>query len=90
MSRYDVLIVGAGHGGAQAAIALRQNKFAGSIAIVGDEPELPYERPPLSKEYLAGDKSVRAAPDPPAGFWEEREVAMLIGRRVVTNRSGRP
>lgn len=53
---YDVVIVGGGHGGAQAAIALRQNKFAGTIAIVGEEDELPYERPPLSKEYLAGDK----------------------------------
>ena len=39
---YDVVIVGAGHGGAQAAIALRQHKFGGSIAVIGDEPELPY------------------------------------------------
>ena len=54
--RHDVLIVGAGHGGAQAAIALRQRGFTGSIAVVGEEPEIPYERPPLSKEYLAGDK----------------------------------
>jgi 3-phenylpropionate/trans-cinnamate dioxygenase ferredoxin reductase subunit len=50
---YDVLIVGGGHGGAQTATALRQAGFAGSIAIVGEEPELPYERPPLSKEYLS-------------------------------------
>lgn len=56
MGQYDVLIVGAGHAGAQAAIALRQAKFEGTIAIVGDEPELPYERPPLSKDYLAGEK----------------------------------
>ena len=56
MSAFDILIVGAGHAGAQAAIALRQNKYEGSIAIVGDEPEFPYERPPLSKDYLAGEK----------------------------------
>ncbi|MGJ3625910.1 FAD-dependent oxidoreductase [Sphingomonas sp. MMS24-JH45] len=56
LTSYDVLIVGGGHAGAQAAIALRQQKFAGSIAIVSSEPELPYERPPLSKEYLSGDK----------------------------------
>ena len=49
MSDYDILIVGAGHAGAQAAIALRQNKYAGSIAIVGDEPEIPYERPPYRR-----------------------------------------
>ena len=51
---YDILIVGAGHAGAQAAIALRQQKFAGSIGLVGNEKYPPYERPPLSKEYLAG------------------------------------
>lgn len=83
MSRYDVVIVGAGHGGAQAAIALRQNKFEGSIAIIGDEPELPYERPPLSKEYLAGDKAFERLLIRPAAFWEERQVAMLTGRTVT-------
>lgn len=80
---YDVLIVGAGHGGAQAAIALRQNGFAGSIALIGDEPELPYERPPLSKEYLAGEKTFERMLIRPAAFWEERSVAMLLGQRVV-------
>jgi len=83
MEQYDVLIVGAGHGGAQAAIALRQGKFAGSIAILGDEPELPYERPPLSKEYLAGDKSFDRILIRQPAFWEERQVTMLPGRRVV-------
>jgi 3-phenylpropionate/trans-cinnamate dioxygenase ferredoxin reductase subunit len=81
--RYDILIVGAGHGGAQAAIALRQRKFEGSIAIIGEEPELPYERPPLSKEYLARDKSFERILIRPPAFWEERQVAMLLGRRVV-------
>jgi len=83
MEQVDVLIVGAGHGGAQAAIALRQGKFDGSIAIVGDEPELPYERPPLSKEYLAGDKSFDRILIRQPAFWEERQVTMLPGRRVV-------
>lgn len=84
MEHYDVLIVGAGHGGAQAAIALRQGKFAGSIAMIGDEPELPYERPPLSKEYLAGDKAFDRILIRQPAFWEERNVAMLLGRRVVS------
>ena len=43
MLEYDVLIVGAGHAGAQLAFALRQQKFEGSIALVGDEPHAPYE-----------------------------------------------
>ncbi len=81
---YDVLIVGAGHGGAQAAIALRQRGFTGSIAVVGEEPEIPYERPPLSKDYLAGDKEFERILIRPASFWVERDVAMLTGQRVVT------
>ncbi|MGE4432138.1 MAG: NAD(P)/FAD-dependent oxidoreductase [Sphingobium sp.] len=83
MNRYDVLIVGGGHGGAQAAIALRQEKFEGTIAIVGDEPELPYERPPLSKEYLSGDKTFDRIMIRPEKFWEERAVTMLLGQRVT-------
>ncbi|MDQ0249276.1 3-phenylpropionate/trans-cinnamate dioxygenase ferredoxin reductase subunit [Sphingomonas kyeonggiensis] len=81
--KFDVLIVGAGHGGAQAAIALRQNKFEGSIALLGDEPELPYERPPLSKEYLSGEKAFERLLIRNAAFWEERQVTMLTGRTVT-------
>jgi 3-phenylpropionate/trans-cinnamate dioxygenase ferredoxin reductase component len=80
---YDVLIVGAGHGGAQAAIMLRQLKFEGSIAIIGDEGEIPYERPPLSKDYFAGEKEFERILIRPAKFWEEREVAMLLSKRVT-------
>ena len=81
--QFDVVIVGAGHGGAQAAIALRQARFDGSIAIVGDEPDLPYERPPLSKEYLSGDKPFERLLIRPRSFWDERDITMLLGRRVT-------
>ncbi|WCT75118.1 FAD-dependent oxidoreductase [Sphingomonas naphthae] len=84
MTQYDVVIVGGGHGGAQAAVALRQAKFAGTIAIVGDEPELPYERPPLSKDYFSGEKAFERILIRPPAFWEERQVAMLLGRKVVS------
>ena len=80
---FDVLIVGSGHGGAQSAIALRQHGFTGSIAIVGAEPELPYERPPLSKDYLAGEKEFERLLIRPQTFWVERQVEMILGRRVV-------
>ena len=82
MSHYDVLIVGAGHAGAQAAISLRQLGFEGSVAMIGDEKDPPYERPPLSKEYFAGDKSFDRILIRPASFWDERKVDMLLGRRV--------
>ncbi|RST32270.1 NAD(P)/FAD-dependent oxidoreductase [Sphingomonas ginkgonis] len=79
-----MLVVGAGHGGAQAAIALRQNGFTGSIAVLGEEPELPYERPPLSKDYFAGEKTFERMLIRPPAFWSERDVTLLTGRRVVT------
>ncbi|MEG3125967.1 NAD(P)/FAD-dependent oxidoreductase [Sphingomonas sp. GB1N7] len=82
--RYDVVIVGGGHGGSQAAAALRQRKFTGTIAIVGDEPDPPYERPPLSKEYLAGDKDFDRILIRPLSFWAEREVALRLGQRVTS------
>ncbi len=81
--QFDIVIVGAGHGGAQAAIALRQAKFEGTIAMIGDEPELPYERPPLSKEYFSGEKAFERILIRPAAFWAERNVEMLLNRRVV-------
>lgn len=80
--QYDVVIVGAGHGGAQAAIALRQAKFEGSIAIIGEEPELPYERPPLSKEYFSGEKAFERILIRPRSFWEERNISILTDTRV--------
>lgn len=83
MARFDVLVVGAGHAGAQVAAALRQRGFAGSIAVVGEEPELPYERPPLSKEYLAGDKPFERLLIKPATFWVDRDIALLTGMRVT-------
>lgn len=80
--QFDVLIVGAGHGGAQAAITLRQLGFGGSIALIGEESELPYERPPLSKEYLSGEKPFERLLIRPAPFWAERRVILRLGRRV--------
>ncbi|HEX8580500.1 MAG TPA: FAD-dependent oxidoreductase [Allosphingosinicella sp.] len=83
MTFYDILIVGAGHAGAQAAIQLRQLGFAGSIGMAGAEPELPYERPPLSKEYLAGEKVFERMLIRPAAFWAERRVEILTRTRIV-------
>jgi len=81
--RYDVLIVGAGHGGAQAALALRQHKYAGSVALLGDEPDPPYERPPLSKEYFSGEKSFERILIRPQAIWAERDIELQLLRPVV-------
>ena len=83
MQRFDCLIVGAGHGGAQAAIALRGAGFTGSIGLLGREPELPYERPPLSKDYFAGDKPFERILLRPAEYWTTKDVTMLLGKAVT-------
>lgn len=83
MKRYDVVIVGTGHGGAQAAIALRQNGFEGSILMIGRERTPPYERPPLSKEYLSGDKPFERILIRPEAFWAERDIELMLGKSVT-------
>jgi 3-phenylpropionate/trans-cinnamate dioxygenase ferredoxin reductase component len=83
MMQADVVIVGAGHGGAQCAIALRQNGFTGTIAMIGREPEPPYERPPLSKEYFAREKTFDRIYIRPPQFWEEKEVKLILNTEVT-------
>lgn len=80
---YDVVIVGGGHGGAQAAIALRSVGYQGTLAIVGRETELPYERPPLSKEYLAQERPFERLYIRPEQYWQEKQVDLLLGRTVT-------
>lgn len=78
----DIVIVGTGHGGAQAAIALRQQGHEGSILMIGRDQEPPYERPPLSKEYLAGDKSFERIMIRPEKFWADKGVDLKLGNAV--------
>ncbi|MGB7655730.1 MAG: FAD/NAD(P)-binding oxidoreductase [Novosphingobium sp.] len=82
--QYDVLIVGAGQGGAYAAIQLRQQGFEGSIALIGREAEPPYERPPLSKEYMLGDKAWERLLIRPADFWAGKGIELLLSCEVVS------
>ena len=83
MSRYDVIIAGAGHGGAQAALSLRQHGFAGSILMIGRDSEPPYERPPLSKDYLAGEKEFERLYLRPPPFWAEKNIELKLGTSVT-------
>lgn len=79
----DIVIVGSGHGAAQAAIALRQQGHEGSIIMLGRDSEPPYERPPLSKEYLAGEKPFERILIRPAQFWADRDVTLRLGCAVT-------
>ncbi|WP_034859017.1 NAD(P)/FAD-dependent oxidoreductase [Sinorhizobium sojae] len=80
---YDCLIVGSGHGGAQAATSLRQNGFQGSIGLLGEERDPPYERPPLSKDYLLGGKTFDRILIRPAEFWTSRNIDLWLGNEIV-------
>lgn len=83
MNKADIVIVGTGHGGAQAAIALRQEGFDGSILMIGRDAEPPYERPPLTKEYLAGDKPFERMLIRPEAFWADKQVALQLNAAVT-------
>lgn len=83
MDHADIVIVGAGHGGAQAAIALRQNGFEGSILMITRDSEPPYERPPLSKEYLARDKTFDRILIRKPEFWDDKNVAVRLHSTVT-------
>ena len=80
---YDVVIVGAGQGGAYAAIQLRQLGFEGTIALVGREGEPPYERPPLSKEYMLGDKTWERLLIRPVEFWAGKGIELILNAEVA-------
>lgn len=78
-----VVVVGAGQAAAQLAISLRQGGHAGPIAILGDEPWLPYQRPPLSKKFLPDPRNPDSLLLRPAAFWREQGVEIVTGERVA-------
>ncbi|MBV9345320.1 MAG: FAD-dependent oxidoreductase [Gammaproteobacteria bacterium] len=77
-----IVIVGAGQVAVQAIDTLRRRGFTGSLTLVGEEPWLPYQRPPLSKKYLAGSLERERLLIRPAHFYTEHKVTTLLGRRV--------
>ena len=82
MRQFDVLIVGSGHGGVQTAAALRQLDFAGSVGIVTAETDPPYERPPLSKDYLAGEKPFEQILFHQPQFWGDKRITLIGGQEI--------
>ncbi len=81
--RPSFVIVGASLAGARAAETLREEGFDGRIVLVGAEPEPPYERPPLSKEYLRGESDRAKTHVHPEGFYEQHNIELLLGRTVT-------
>ena len=77
------VIVGGGHAGGQAAASLRQAGYAGAIIIVGEEPHVPYQRPPLSKQYLAGEQGLDRVILRPEAFYRDKRIELRRGVRAV-------
>ena len=79
-----IVIVGAGHAAGQLVTTLRQQQFGGRIVLIGEEPYLPYQRPPLSKKYLAGEMPPERLYVKPGTFFETAQVDLRLGTRVVS------
>jgi 3-phenylpropionate/trans-cinnamate dioxygenase ferredoxin reductase subunit len=77
-----IVIIGAGHGGANAAALLRQHGYDGEVVLVGDEPTWPYQRPPLSKDYLKGAMSDDDLLIKPKDFYADQDVDVRLGGAV--------
>ena len=77
-----VIIIGASHAAAQTSVSLRQAGWAGGVTIIGDEDVLPYHRPPLSKDFLSGQKSIDDILIRPAESYAAADIEMKLGVRV--------
>jgi 3-phenylpropionate/trans-cinnamate dioxygenase ferredoxin reductase subunit len=79
---FDLIVVGASYAGIGVVAAAREAGFSGSIALIGDETELPYQRPPLSKGFLLGTAAA-SLPLKAASFYTEVQIEFIAGRRAV-------
>jgi 3-phenylpropionate/trans-cinnamate dioxygenase ferredoxin reductase subunit len=84
MPHDPIVIVGAGQCGGQCADALLRAGHTGHLVLIGDERQPPYQRPPLSKQLLAGTMPPERAFLKPAGYWSEKGVELVLGRRAVS------
>jgi len=78
-----IVIAGAGHAAGQAIATLKQRKFDGKIILVGDEPYLPYQRPPLSKKFLSGDMPAERLYFKPPSFYDDPQVELRLDTRIT-------
>ncbi|SEF30894.1 3-phenylpropionate/trans-cinnamate dioxygenase ferredoxin reductase subunit [Amycolatopsis pretoriensis] len=81
-----VLVVGSGQSGFQAVASLRDRGFAGRVVLIGDEPGVPYQRPPLSKAYLAGTAGIEQLHLRGEDFFAEKDIELVAGRVAAIDR----
>jgi 3-phenylpropionate/trans-cinnamate dioxygenase ferredoxin reductase subunit len=78
-----IVIAGAGHAAGQLVASLKQHKFSGDILLIGDEPYLPYQRPPLSKKYLAGELAADRLYVKPGSFYDDPQIEVRLNTRIT-------
>ncbi len=78
----SVVIAGAGHAAGQVVATLRQKKFDGTITLIGEEPWLPYQRPPLSKKFLAGELPAERLHFKPDSFYDDAGIEVQLETRI--------
>jgi 3-phenylpropionate/trans-cinnamate dioxygenase ferredoxin reductase subunit len=78
-----ILIIGGGQAGAQAVDTLRREGFNGRLVLVSDEPQLPYQRPPLSKKFLCGELAADRLPFRHQSFYDEHHIELKLGVRAT-------
>ena len=79
-----IVIVGAGHAAGQAAASIRQQGHDGEMLIIGDEPHPPYQRPPLSKQYLSGEQTIERVYLRAKKFYADKNIAFdLLNARYI-------
>ena len=83
MSKQTFVIVGASLAGAKAAAELRERGFDGRVVLIGAEPDRPYERPPLTKDYLRGESEREKTYVHPSDFYAQHEIELLTGTTVT-------
>ena len=79
-----MVIIGCGQAGGQAAASLRQEKYEGPITMIGQEPYIPYQRPPLSKQYLSGEQEKEKLSLRQESFYSEKEINLKLGTSVLS------
>ena len=89
MAGESIVVLGAGLAGATTVAELRERGFTGTITLIGEEPDLPYERPPLSKGYLQGGEEPAGFTVHDAKWYQEHEVMLRLGVAAISIESAR-
>ena len=79
----DIVIIGAGHAGGMTAISLRQQKYQGSITVIGEEDFLPYQRPALSKGFLAGEIEEKRLYLKSQDYFDKNNINIIRNHKIV-------